>query len=106
MSKRERTKSPKALEEDFLGGDHGEPSSNILVHRIAELRPRSALNGALAKPSICELASASGGCDLNLIVIIVELVLNHLLDPVLIGIDQLSLASSFSRPKRDWRPRK
>ena len=63
------------LKEDFLGGDHGEPSSDILMHRVAELRPRSALDGLLAKPSICELASASGGCDLNLIAIVVEIVL-------------------------------
>ena len=94
------------LEEDFLGGDHGEPSSDVLMHRVAELRPRSALDGLLAKPSICELASASGGCDLNLIAIVVELVLNHLLDLVLIRIDHMAFASSFSRPKCDWKPRK
>ncbi|KAK7857525.1 hypothetical protein CFP56_017069 [Quercus suber] len=84
-----RSLSPRALEEDFLGGDHGEPSSDVLVNCVAELRPRSALDGALAKPRISELTSASGGCDLNLIAIVVELVLNHLLDPVLVGTDHL-----------------
>lgn len=57
---------------------------------VAELGPGPALNGALAEAGLGEFAHAGGGGDLDLVAIVVELVLDHLLNPVLIGADHLA----------------
>ena len=35
-----------ALEEDLLGGDHGEPGASVLLDGVAKLGPLAALDGA------------------------------------------------------------
>ena len=45
---KDRTGGARALEDDLLGGDHGEAGAGVLVGGIAELGPGSALEGALA----------------------------------------------------------
>lgn len=52
---------------------------------VAELGPGAALDGAFAETRVGELARARGGGDLHLVPVLVELVLDHLLYPVLVG---------------------
>lgn len=74
-----------ALEDDLLGGDHGEASSDVLAHGVAKLGPGAALERALAEAGAGELAHARGGGDLDLVPLVVEAVLNRALHPVLVG---------------------
>lgn len=82
--------SPGAFKEDLFGGDHGEPAPHVLVYGVPELGPGPALDGALAEASVGELADAGGGGDLDLVSFLVELVLHHLLYPVVVWPDHLT----------------
>lgn len=90
MKSKRHTRSPSPLKDDLFGGDHGEPATDVLVDGVAELGPRAALDGALAEAGIGEFPDSRGGDDLDLVAIVVELVLNHLLDPVIVGSDHLA----------------
>lgn len=59
------------------------------MHGVAELRPGAALHGPLTKSSVGEFPSPGRGCDLDLIAVLIELILYHLLDPVLVGPNHL-----------------
>jgi len=59
------------------------------VNGVAELGPRATLDGALAEARVGELTRARGGGDLDLVALVVESVLHHLLDPVLVWPDHL-----------------
>lgn len=84
-----RTRSPWALENNLLGGDHGEPSTDVLMDSVTELGPGAALYGALAEAGVSKFPSTRGSGDLNLVAVVIEPVLNDLLDPVLVGPDHL-----------------
>lgn len=58
--------------------------------RRRNLGPGPALDGALAEAGLGELAYAGGCGDLDLVAVVVELVLDHLLYTVLIGADYLT----------------
>ena len=60
------------------------------MHGIAKLGPGSALDGALTEPGLGKFANASSGGDLDLVAIVGELVLDHLLDAVVVGSDYLT----------------
>jgi len=74
-----------AFEEDLFGGDHGEAAAHVFVDGVAELGPGAALDGAFAETRVGELARARGGCDFDLVAVLVELVLNDLLYAVFVG---------------------
>jgi len=74
-----------ALEEDLLGGDHGEPGAGVLLDGVAELGPLAALDGAAGEAGLGELADAGGGGDLDLVAVVVEAVLDDPLEAVLVG---------------------
>ena len=73
-----------AIEEDLLSGDHGEPRSGGLLGGVAELGPRAALDGP---PRAAHLADPRGGGDLDLVALVVDVVLDHLLQAVGVGPD-------------------
>jgi len=50
-----QTWGPGALEEDLLGGDHGEPGAGVLLDGVAELGPLAALDGAAGEAGLDEL---------------------------------------------------
>lgn len=60
------------------------------MNGITELGPGSALDGAPAESGLGEFANASSGGDLDLVAVIVELVLDHLLDAVVVGSDYMT----------------
>lgn len=74
-----------ALKDDLLGGHHGEPRADVLLHGVAELGPRAALDGALGEAGAGDLADAEGPGDLHLVPLVVEAILDHLLEPILVG---------------------
>lgn len=57
---------------------------------VAELGPVAALDGALTQAGVGELPDAGGGDDPDLVSVFLELVLDHLLDPVLVGANDLA----------------
>ena len=59
------------------------------MNGVAELGPGATLDGALAEARVGELTRARGGGDLDLVALVVESVLHHLLDPVLVWPDHL-----------------
>lgn len=83
------TSSARAFKEDLLRGHHSEAAADVLVHGIAELGPGAALDGTLAEASFGELADARGCGNLNLVSVLTEFVLDHLLNPALVGADNL-----------------
>ncbi|KAJ0833548.1 hypothetical protein HanPSC8_Chr15g0691701 [Helianthus annuus] len=80
---------PGSFKQDLFSGNHGEPRTNVLMNRITKLGPTAPLEGPLAKPGLSELPDTCGGGDLDLVTIIIEFVLDHLLDPIAIGPDHL-----------------
>lgn len=79
------TRGAGALEEDLLGGDHGEPGAGVLLEGVAELGPLAALDGAAGEARLGELADTGGGGHLDLVAVVVEAVLDDLLEAVLVG---------------------
>ena len=61
-----------ALEEDLLGGDHGEPGAGVFLDGIAELGPLAALDGAAGEAGLGELADAGRDDDLDLVAVVVN----------------------------------
>ena len=59
------------------------------MNSIAELGPGVALDGPLAEACVSQFADASGGGDLDFVAFVVELVLDKLLNPVVIGANDL-----------------
>ena len=70
-----------ALEEDLLGGDHGEPGASVLLDGVAELGPLAALDGAAGEAGLGELADAGGGGDLDLVAVVVNHTIQSLVTP-------------------------
>lgn len=83
------TRGSRAFKNNFFSGDHGKVASDIFMDSIAELGPGAALDGALAEACVSQFAYASGGGDLDFVAFVVELVLDKLLNPVVIGANNL-----------------
>ena len=70
-----------ALEEDLLGGDHGEPGAGVLLDGVAELGPLAALDGAAGEAGLGELADAGRDDDLDLVAVVVNHTIQSLVTP-------------------------
>lgn len=87
---KKRTGCSRTLKQDLFSGNHCKSSAHILMNGVAELGPGTALDGPFAESGFGELSDPGRGSDLDLVAFIVELVLDHLLDPILVGSDHLT----------------